>query len=152
MLKAPDHLWRPSPAALASRLMSHQHNAAAGSRPFSGTASNQQQRQSAGGSHPTAPANQPAATGAQAGAGTRQAGAAAAPTPVPLKMVVREAVQRWFDDALTEAQRGDIKQQALVGQMYAEGYGCELNLQAARHWTDKARERGFKMQGVYDEL
>ncbi len=42
--------------------------------------------------------------------------------------------------------------QALVGQMYAEGYGCELNLQAAKHWTDKARERGFKMQGVYDEL
>lgn len=34
------------------------------------------------------------------------------------------APQRWFEDTLQEAQRGDVKQQALVGQMYAEGYGC----------------------------
>lgn len=74
------------------------------------------------------------------------------PQPVPLKYVVQEAVKRymgaelfisistcswkysclqrfldarWFDDTLSEAQRGDVKQQALVGQMYAEGFGCQ---------------------------
>lgn len=42
-----------------------------------------------------------------------------APTePIPLKYVVQEAVKRWFEDTLLEAQRGDVKQQALVGEMY----------------------------------
>lgn len=75
-----------------------------------------------------------------------------APEPVPLKYVVQEAVKRWFEDTLQEAQRGDVKQQALVGQMYAEGYGCQKDLKAAKEWADKASARGYKMQGVYCEL
>lgn len=40
------------------------------------------------------------------------------PEPIPLKYVVQEAVKRWFEDTLLEAQRGDVKQQALLGEMY----------------------------------
>lgn len=54
--------------------------------------------------------------------------------PVPLKYVVSEAVRRWFDDTLSEAQRGDVKQQALVGQMYAEGYGCTRDPKVCGLW------------------
>lgn len=71
---------------------------------------------------------------------------------VPLKVVVAEAVKRWFDDTYQEAQRGDVKQQALLGQMYAEGYGCEKDTRAAREWIERARERGYCMRGVYCEL
>lgn len=71
---------------------------------------------------------------------------------MPLKMVVTEAVKRWFEDTHQEAQRGDVKQQALLGQMYAEGYGCEKDSKAAKEWTDKAATRGYRMQGVYCEL
>ncbi|MEW5300580.1 MAG: hypothetical protein WDW38_009200 [Sanguina aurantia] len=78
--------------------------------------------------------------------------APAAPDTVPLKFVVQEAVKRWFEDTLQEAQRGDTKQQALLGQMYAEGYGCAIDAKAAKEWSDKATARGYKMQGVYDEL
>lgn len=73
-------------------------------------------------------------------------------TPVPLKFVVQEAVKRWFDDTMQEAQRGDIKQQALLGQMYTEGYGVQKDLKAAKEWTDKASCKGYRMQGVYCEL
>ena len=45
-----------------------------------------------------------------------------------------------------------MKQQALLGQMYAEGYGCEKDLKAAAEWTQRAGNRGYKMQGVYCEL
>jgi hypothetical protein len=41
--------------------------------------------------------------------------------PIPLKYVVQEAVKRWFEDTLLEAQRGDVKQQALLGEMYKVG-------------------------------
>jgi TPR repeat protein len=57
-------------------------------------------------------------------------------------------VRRWFEDTLVEAQRGDVKQQALVAQMFAEGYGCQRDLQAAAEWAEKARLRGYKMKGV----
>jgi len=40
-------------------------------------------------------------------------------------------VRRWFEDTLIEAQRGDVKQQALLSQMYAEGFGVEKDPQAA---------------------
>jgi TPR repeat protein len=63
-----------------------------------------------------------------------------------------QVVRRWFNDSLQEALRGDVKQQALVGQMYAEGYGCEQDLRAAREWAEKAEHRGYDMQGVYCEL
>lgn len=55
-------------------------------------------------------------------------------------------------DTLIEAQRGDVKQQALVAQMYAEGYGCERDLKAAAEWAERARLRGYKMKGVYCEF
>lgn len=42
---------------------------------------------------------------------------------------------------------GDVKQQALVGQMYAEGYGCKQDNKAAKEWTDRAANRGYKMSG-----
>ncbi|PNW75677.1 hypothetical protein CHLRE_12g536500v5 [Chlamydomonas reinhardtii] len=74
------------------------------------------------------------------------------PEPIPLKYVVQEAVKRWFEDTLLEAQRGDVKQQALVGEMYKEGYGCQKDARAAKEWSDKAASRGYKMQGVYCEL
>ena len=44
------------------------------------------------------------------------------------------------------------KQQALLGQMLLEGYGCEVNQSAARMWIDKAKRRGYRMAGVYCEL
>lgn len=72
--------------------------------------------------------------------------------PVPLKLVVADAVKRWFEDTYQDAQRGDVKQQALLGQMYAEGYGCEKNMRAAREWSEKAGSRGYQMRGVYCEL
>ncbi|KAI8472363.1 MAG: hypothetical protein J3K34DRAFT_414543 [Monoraphidium minutum] len=79
-------------------------------------------------------------------------GATTAPAPVPLKAVVQAAVRRWFEDTLLEAQRGDVKQQALVSQMFAEGYGCARDPAAAAEWAEKARLRGYKMKGVYCEL
>ncbi len=63
-----------------------------------------------------------------------------------------QAVKRWFEDTYQEATRGDVKQQALLGQMYAEGYGCEKDPKAAKEWSEKASARGYRMQGVYCEL
>ncbi|GIL71160.1 hypothetical protein Vretimale_17883 [Volvox reticuliferus] len=74
------------------------------------------------------------------------------PEPIPLKYVVQEAVKRWFEDTLLEAQRGDVKQQALLGEMYKEGYGCPKDVRAGKEWSEKAAARGYKMQGVYCEL
>ncbi|EFJ48117.1 hypothetical protein VOLCADRAFT_120924 [Volvox carteri f. nagariensis] len=74
------------------------------------------------------------------------------PEPIPLKYVVQEAVKRWFEDTLLEAQRGDVKQQALLGEMYKEGYGCQKDVRAGKEWSEKAAARGYKMQGVYCEL
>lgn len=51
-----------------------------------------------------------------------------------------------------DAQRGDVKQQALLGQMLNEGYGCEKDQAAAAEWTDRAKKRGYKMEGVYCKL
>lgn len=45
-----------------------------------------------------------------------------------------------------------MKQQALLSQMLAEGYGCERDAKAAAEWAEKARARGYKMKGVYCEL
>jgi TPR repeat protein len=61
-------------------------------------------------------------------------------------------VRRWFEDTLAEAQRGDVKQQALLAQMYAEGYGTPVDLKAAAEWAERARSRGYRMKGVYCEL
>ena len=44
------------------------------------------------------------------------------------------------------------KQQALLGQMLMEGYGCERDAAAGKEWSDKARRRGYRMAGVYCEL
>ncbi|KAF8071369.1 hypothetical protein HT031_001453 [Scenedesmus sp. PABB004] len=74
----------------------------------------------------------------------------AGPVRVPLKLVVADAVQRWFNECLSEARRGDVKQQALLSQMYAEGYGCKADAEQAKAWADRARLRGYTMSGVYD--
>ena len=48
---------------------------------------------------------------------------------------------------------GDVqKQQALLGQMLQEGYGCKADAAAGKEWADKARRRGYRMSGVYCEL
>ena len=44
------------------------------------------------------------------------------------------------------------KQQALLGQMLLEGYGCDPDPVAAKEWIDKARRRGYRMSKVYCEL
>lgn len=85
---------------------------------------------------------------------------------------MHDAVNRWFIDTQREAFRGDVvrgtddgvraccskpppcaqKQQALLGQMLIEGYGCESDPLQGREWTEKARRRGYRMSGVYCEL
>lgn len=75
-----------------------------------------------------------------------------APASIPLSRVVEDAVKRWFDDTYREAVRGDIKQQALLGQMLAEGYGCQKDPKAAEEWIEKARKRGYRMESVYCQL
>ncbi len=44
------------------------------------------------------------------------------------------------------------KQQALLGQMLMEGYGCQANPASGRMWSEKAQRRGYRMSGVYCEL
>ena len=44
------------------------------------------------------------------------------------------------------------KQQALLGQMLIEGYGCSPDPEAAKAWIDKARRRGYRMAGTYCEI
>jgi len=73
-------------------------------------------------------------------------------TSIPLSYVVSDAVKRWFDDTYREAARGDVKQQALLGQMLNEGYGCVKDPAAASEWIERARRRGYKMDGVYCKL
>lgn len=74
------------------------------------------------------------------------------PRPTPLSAVVSDAVQRWFEEAQQDAQRGDAKQQALLSQMLSEGYGCQQDKKAAEMWAQLARARGYQMKGVYCEL
>eukprot|EP00878_Enallax_costatus_P002370 GHUV01002546.1.p1 GENE.GHUV01002546.1~~GHUV01002546.1.p1 ORF type:complete len:235 (+),score=18.02 GHUV01002546.1:79-783(+) len=74
------------------------------------------------------------------------------PVRVPLKLVVQDAVKRWFNETLSEARRGDVKQQALLSQMYAEGYGCKQDMEQSRVWSERARLRGYQMVGVYDAI
>ena len=44
------------------------------------------------------------------------------------------------------------KAQALLGQMLIEGYGCEADPVRGRELSEKARRRGYRMQGVYCEI
>ncbi|KAK9810453.1 hypothetical protein WJX72_010920 [[Myrmecia] bisecta] len=77
---------------------------------------------------------------------------AKAPPSVPLAAVVTEAVRRWYLETHKEAVKGDVKMQALLGQMLIDGYGCEADPVAGKEWVDKARRRGYRMSGTYDEL
>jgi hypothetical protein len=47
--------------------------------------------------------------------------------------VVDDCVQRWFQDTLKEARRGDSAMQVLVAQMYNSGYGVPRNEQKVLH-------------------
>eukprot|EP00890_Picochlorum_soloecismus_P004850 jgi/Picsp_1/5366/NSC_02727-R1_protein len=71
---------------------------------------------------------------------------------LPLSVVVSDAVRRWYLEAEKEAQRGDVKAQALLGQMLIEGYGCEADPEKGKKLAEKARRRGYRMQGVYCEI
>lgn len=44
------------------------------------------------------------------------------------------------------------KAQALLGQMLIEGYGCQADPAKGREWADKARRRGYRMDGVYCKI
>ena len=44
------------------------------------------------------------------------------------------------------------KAQALLGQMLIEGYGCEADPAKGREWAEKARRRGYRMDGVYCKI
>jgi len=44
------------------------------------------------------------------------------------------------------------KAQALLGQMLMEGYGCEADPEKGKKLAEKARRRGYRMQGVYCEI
>jgi TPR repeat protein len=74
------------------------------------------------------------------------------PTPAPRPAPARAQTRRWFEEALSDAHNGDVKQQALVSQMLQAGYGTERDPAAAARWADKARRRGYRMSGVYCEL
>lgn len=41
-----------------------------------------------------------------------------------------------------------MKQQALLAQMYAYGYGTNKDIKAAARWAEKARLHGYRMKGV----
>lgn len=71
---------------------------------------------------------------------------------IPLSAVVADGVQRWFQETYREAQRGDIKMQALLGEMLQEGYGCDPDPESGREWAAKAKRRGYRMHRVYCEL
>jgi len=75
-----------------------------------------------------------------------------APQSAPLSLVVSDAVRRWYADAHRDALKGDVKQQALLGEMMREGYGCERDPVGGQEWAAKARRRGYSMSGVYCEL
>jgi TPR repeat protein len=96
-----------------------------------------------GAAHQQASAAQGTATAAAAHNGLQTA---------PLSAVVTDAVKRWFQETNKEAMKGDIKQQALLGQMLMEGYGCQANPASGRMWSEKAQRRGYRMSGVYCEL
>ncbi|KAI7840707.1 hypothetical protein COHA_005629 [Chlorella ohadii] len=72
--------------------------------------------------------------------------------PAPLGAVVSDALRRWYLETEKEALRGDVKAQALLGQMLIEGYGCEADPVKGREWADKARRRGYRMDGVYCKI
>ncbi|PSC70613.1 THUMP domain [Micractinium conductrix] len=67
--------------------------------------------------------------------------------PAKLGAVVSDALRRWYLETEKEALRGDVKAQALLGQMLIEGYGCEADPAKGREWAEKARRRGYRMDG-----
>lgn len=70
----------------------------------------------------------------------------------PLGAVVTDAVRRWYAETEKEAQRGDVKAMALLGQMLMEGYGCEVDMERGKQLAEKARRRGYRMHRVYCEI
>ncbi|CAN0888353.1 hypothetical protein LINGRAHAP2_LOCUS15835 [Linum grandiflorum] len=56
----------------------------------------------------------------------------------PLSEMVADCERQWFEDALREAEAGDIQMQVLVGQMYTSGYGVAKDVSKGRAWIDKA--------------
>ena len=71
---------------------------------------------------------------------------------MPLSAVVSDAVRRWYAETEREANRGDVKAMALLGQMLMVGYGCVVDVDQGKKWADKARRRGYRMQRVYCEI
>lgn len=44
------------------------------------------------------------------------------------------------------------KAAALLGNMMIQGYGCKADPERGRVWVEKARRKGYRMQGVYCEI
>ena len=143
----PDHAWfRQNSGQNADRMDATKMSCASGRQTRSmSAASLSKQRPAKEASHPVPERN--VATHA-----SEEPRPAQGASPVPLKFVVEEAVKRWFEDTHLEASRGDIKQQALLGQMYAAGYGTKKDKEAAKEWTNKAASKGLRMGGVYCDL
>lgn len=59
------------------------------------------------------------------------------------------AVKRWYYEVAEEAYQGDVKMQALLGNMLMEGYGCIQDETTGKEWAGRARRRGYHMAGVY---
>ena len=47
-------------------------------------------------------------------------------------------------------RRPPPRKAALVGHMYAEGYGCRKDADKASYWIAAARRAGRDIDGVYD--
>ena len=62
---------------------------------------------------------------------------------------MNNAVKRWYYEAAEEAYRGDVKMQALLGNMLMEGYGCIQDPALGNEWNKRASRRGYHMAGVY---
>ncbi|KAL3653429.1 hypothetical protein CASFOL_003110 [Castilleja foliolosa] len=70
---------------------------------------------------------------------------------MPLAEVVSDCVQRWFQDTLKEAKKGDTAMQVLVGQMYYSGYGVSRDIQRGKAWINKASRSRSLVWNVGDQ-
>ncbi|WIA32671.1 hypothetical protein OEZ86_003472 [Tetradesmus obliquus] len=147
---APWHLRSQPHAALQADQQFSSALAAFKQQPLAATQQQQQQQQLAGFHSAQAAQSQLAVGASELSASDSDSSDSAGPVRVPLKLVVADAVKRWFNETLSEARRGDVKQQALLAQMYAEGYGCKADPEQAQVWGERARLRGYSMSGVYD--
>jgi len=74
------------------------------------------------------------------------------PKATPLKEVVANCEQRWFEQTLKAAKNGDISSQCLVGQMFCSGYGVAANPKKGKFWLQKAAELDMEARSLLASL